>query len=320
MTAPGFTLQDMRDELRTLEQELPEWPSVRERVARTRRWLDEENAALFAEAAAELESGAIYLSPSLHARMGGLWHLAGDRERSCARLGHAVADDVDWSRPPVGPASVLYLLGDYDRAAELAPDAPEGWLAAGARDRDVASVERARERWVAAQQLWAGGPQHASRGAPLTDWDWIEETFRLQSEIAGKDVPSHLEMLRRTGLLRVGAELSEPPVERPAPRIGFRVVAEGNGEAPPALEVTGPDDVTIVLEPGRVLTIARYTADQGWGANLSDGASSGEWILPPSEPLFQDAALWAANWLEHHGEHDTAADIRGLVAAHDDTG
>lgn len=77
-----------------------------------------------------------------------------------------------------------------------------GSLAAAARARDTELVQQARERWLMWERKDKRGP-HQDRGmVPLSGWDWIEETFRLESQLRGEPVPSHLEMLRRTGMLR----------------------------------------------------------------------------------------------------------------------
>jgi hypothetical protein len=46
----------------------------------------------------------------------------------------------------------------------------------------------------------------------------------------------------------------------------------------------------------------------------------GAWILGMSRPDFQDAALWAADWLDLHDEPALGEAIRQLVAAHDRDG
>lgn len=203
-----FTVDDMRRELAALEAELPEYygASMLEQIARTRRWLDDpDHRAQFAEAAADLEQACEEHntgSPDSAAWAGGLWYLAGDDDQARRALQNAVADGTDWEPIPQGAAGVFYLLGEFERAAQHAPDDSEGILAAAARDRDVDLVQRARERWLKWERKDKRGP-HQDRGmVPLSGWDWIEETFRLESDLRDEPLPSHLEMLRRTGMLR----------------------------------------------------------------------------------------------------------------------
>ena len=203
-----FTLQDMRDELARVEGALDEWPSELERAARIRRWLGEDSRALFAQAAAEAERVAVIdVNEHFHAYFGGLWHLAGEAKQARRRLKRA-ASRVDWEPTPSGAAGVLYLLGKFDRAARLAPEECEGWLARGARDRDPSLVLKARDRCLSWQRLGgdAGPHEGSGYGTPLKDWDWIEETFRLEAELRGTPVPSHLDILSACGVLREPGE------------------------------------------------------------------------------------------------------------------
>ena len=322
----AFTLHDMRRALQQHEQKLAKYAdsTALEQVARTRRWLDEgEQRPAFAEAAQDLERAFTEgdtASPDLWATVGGYWHLAGEPKQACRALRNAVAGGTAWEPTPQGAAGVLYLLGDFDCAARLAPTDPEGWMAAGARDRDVEQVQRARHRWVDWQRLDKSGPHLDRDPVPLSAWDWIEEAYRLEAELGGQSAPSHLEMLHRSGLLRDGATLVAAAPARPAPRAGFRAsIGSSNGEMP-SLTVVDDDLVTVALDPERVLDVRRYDAAEGWGVRLSDGMSSGEWILSPSEPDFQGAALWAAEWLKLRGEPQASETVRRLVAAHDANG
>jgi hypothetical protein len=198
----------MRAKLASLEAKLARRRGTLtlEQVARTRRWLDEGDwTPLFAEAASTLErawdeddTGSV----SSWATAGGLWHLAGDATQAQRALRQAAAAGSDWEPMPHGPAGVLYLLGEHENAARLAPDAPEGMLAAAALQRDVALVAAARDRWLAWEKHDKRGPHQTRSPVPLTNWDWIEETFRLESDLRDEPLPSHLEMLRRTGMLR----------------------------------------------------------------------------------------------------------------------
>jgi hypothetical protein len=319
-----FTREDMQDALRSQEQQLAQSSESEtlERVARTRRWLDMgAQQPLFREAATQIEQGLVqsdFASPSIWAAVGGLWHLAGDKPRAHRALRTAIAGGTFWEPEPVGAAGVLYLLGEFDGAQELAGDYPEGWIAAGARDRDIEQIRRARESWLGWERLARSGPHSYADPIPLSAWDWIEETHRLEAELRGEPVPTHLEMLRRSGLLRKPDEAIPTPPPRPAPRQGYRATLDGKDL--PRLEVINHDAVEIELDPGRFLDLKRYRPEEGWGARLAKEASSGQWILSPCEPEFQAAALWAAAWLTLHREPQAADAVRRLVAMHDALG
>ena len=283
--AATFTVQDMRAALTAHEQTLAKYRDsmASSRSARTRRWLDEgDQRALFAEAAEDLKRGftqANSVSPDLWATVGGYRHLAGESEQARKALRKAIAKGTDWEPAPQGPAGVAYLLGNYDLAQRLAPTDPVGWIAAAARERDLKPVDRARERWTEWQRLEKSGPQDDRNPVPLSAWDWIEETYRLEAELRGEAPPAHLEILRRSGLLRSVDEPAAPSHRRPPLRTGFVAELKQSGTATPRLQVVDEDLVTIELEPKRVLDVRRYDADEGWGVRLSDGVSSGEWIL-----------------------------------------
>lgn len=319
----AFTLDDIGNALRDHERALAKYGDsmALEQVARTRRWLDEgDQRSSFAQAAADLERAITTndtASPDSWAMVGGLWHLAGEQRQARRTLKNAVAGGTDWEPTPQGAAGVLYLLGELDRAARLAPANPEGWMAAGARYRDIEPVRRARERLLEWERLEKSGPHLDRSPVPLSAWDWIEESYRLEAEIRDEHPPSHLEMLRSSGLLRELDEPTEPaPPWRP-PRPGFVAVLGAGGDDTPRLEVVDDDLVTVDLKPQRVLDFRRHDNAAGWGVRISDGLSSGEWILSPSEPDFQGAAGWAANWLKLRGEPRAAEDLRRLVAAHE---
>jgi hypothetical protein len=222
-----FSVQDIRAALSAHEQTLANYRDsmALEQVARTRRWLDEgDQRELFAEAAEDLEQGftqANSASPDLWATVGGYRHLAGESKQARHALGKAIAKGTDWEPAPQGPAGVAYLLGNYDLAQRLAPTDPVGWIAAAARERDLEPVHRARGRWTEWQRLEKSGPQHDRNPVPLSAWDWIEETYRLEAELRGEAPPAHLEMLRRSGLLRSVDEPAAPTHRRPPPRTGF---------------------------------------------------------------------------------------------------
>ena len=161
------------------------------------------------------------------------------------------------------------------------------------------------------------GPQHDYSPHPRTKWDWIEETFRLEAELRCERMPTHLEMLRRTGVLRAAREPVEVPSPRPAPLAGSHLALSADG-GPPALNVTHADWVTLDLTRDLSIDVARDFPEQGWGVRLrEDGDDEGEWILSPSDPEFQGAALWAAGWFELMGNAMAGTHVRRLIDAHD---
>lgn len=316
-----FTLAEMREALATHEQRLAEdgsWMEL-EQIARTLRWLDAGgHRRSFATAAVALEHNVTTYhtaSSDSWATIGGFWHLAGEPNRARRALRRAIERSTFWDPVPEGAAGVLYLLGELDRAARLAPGDAVGWIAIGARDGEIRQVQRAREHWLDWQRLGKMGPHLDGVAVPLADWDWIEESYRLEAALTGEPVPTHLEILRRSGFLREPRDAVPDPPPRPAPRPGYRAALAG--KEPPRLEVVSADVVTIEFAPDRFLSLERYLAEEGWGARLSDGASSGEWILSPSEREFQGAALWAAECLRLRGDPAAAEAVRRLVNEHD---
>ena len=211
------------------------------------------------------------------------------------------------------------MLGKFDRAAQLAPDHPEGWLAVAARDRDPRSIARARDRWVGWQRLDKRGPQHARSPVPLTGWDWIEESFRLEAELRGEPMPSHAEMLRHAGMLREPDEEASFDPPRPAPVVGFHSAFGDAGR--PSLRVLNEGLARFDLADGRAVEVLRQRDAPEWGVRvLSDPEDDeGQWILDMSKQAFQDAALWAAEWLDLHDDREAAEAMRRLVKVHDAT-
>jgi len=321
MQHPPFTLK--RSRLSVLEQRLAERrDAIRlEQVARTRRWLDrDDDRPLFAEAAERLEQAWAdhdSRSPDSWAWAGGLRHLAGEHYAAQRALQQALADGTDWEPMPQGAAGVMYLLGEFGRGADHAPGDPEGILAAAARDSDVGLVVAARERWLAWKRLARSGP-HQERGPqPLTGWDWIEETFRLESELRSETIPSHVVMLRRTGLLCEHDDGVEAQLDGPVPRPGLRMALGANGE-PPTLEVLGEHLVRLVPASGHTVDIARDSDEDGWGVRYAEHPDDeGEWILGMSEPNVQGATLRAADWFDLHGRPRIGEELRRLIDAHD---
>ncbi len=227
---------------------------VIELAGRTHRWLELPTAAasLFARAAVEAER---FLSnvPDPIARHGGLLHLAGDEAGARESFTRAFSlFDPTLFRGDM--AAIAYLLADDDEAVRLGADHfPGGVLAAARRDRDPGRLDalaasfakQIRSRRVAVSEA-------ESKGA-LSDYDWLEECFRLEAELTGTAVPSHRAMLERVKLIARGKRREAVEPELPmgrweigdtalvAPAVGRvkitldrprRLVLEIEGEAP----------------------------------------------------------------------------------------
>lgn len=268
-----FSLEDLRQRLRRHERMFAEDGDLLSlvAVARTRRWLDLDGSqALFADAATQLERNMREndtASADGWAWAGGLWHLAGNPANARRLLKKAMRSGIQ--KPPFlfAAPGTLYLLHKLDRAARIAPDGRLDLLALGAKHRDPELVEQAREGIIKEHRLYTGGPHYSVTGTPLTDWDWIEETFRLEAELHDQPTPDHTEMLRRLGVLREADEPPEIEPPRPAPRPGFRAELEPRDGQPATLEVVDDDFVVVTLKPQTILQLIRDEA--GWGVRLS---------------------------------------------------
>lgn len=313
-----FTLDQLRDGLRAADEHAgrgAEWDDHEaERGARARRWLglggDRERFAQIAERlGGYVERDGV---PTQWARVGGLWHLAGDTDRAawwCRRLTRERRQHVEsWTR-----AGALYLLGDYRTARKADRADPAGWLSDVEIARDLPRLREERETLVLAAQLDDGRPDNLVPGRPLTRWDWVEESFLLESRLLGAPVPSHLEMLQRCGALREGPA---PAVPLPcSPEVGlYRSDLHGGW-----LRVTEEDEVVVRVNAKVFVVLLREFGL--WGAQITDHPEEpGEWATEPVYPDWRHAATATARWVHANRRPDNeaarqAATITELVIA-----
>ena len=144
-------------------------------------------------------------------RQGGFLYLAGDESwREWCERARAAADEVVNRAVVVG---LSYLLGDDETALRVTrSEKDEGALLAKARHAgDPKRVDAAIKlfvRKIRADQL----PIRADRlDFHLSDYDWLEECFRLKAELAGEPVPEHRTMLERAGLAKAAERRPQPP-------------------------------------------------------------------------------------------------------------
>src|SRR5262249_29003234 len=111
---------------------------------------------------------------------------------------------------PYDEAAWRYLQGDDAGALKAAGREPEptSWLrgvAALARtrsQRDQALAREGRERMAEAIRGDRTPPFMESGSSTMSLFDWLEEAFRLEADLAGTPAPDHLAMLEQAGLLK----------------------------------------------------------------------------------------------------------------------
>lgn len=210
-------------------------------------------------------------------------------------------------------AGASYLLGEFADAVRLGGDGVEAGLAEIARSGSAARLPLIRERLVDIAMASTNGPSDAV-GDPLTTWDWLEESFLLESRLTGAPVPSHLEMLDRLGVLTDEPRPPVPPMLSPA--VGLRVDLPSGAW----LGVERPDWVEVFVPPA-FRAVLRQHVNECWGAWIPDGPdSSGEWIVEPEFPDWRHAATATAQWISANRRPESeaarqAATIAELVVA-----
>ncbi|MDQ8046410.1 MAG: hypothetical protein AAGC46_09930 [Solirubrobacteraceae bacterium] len=276
-------LDDLRNGLADAEREERDSPGLTsgERAARARRWLDlGDDRERFAALATDFGS-----TEHLRVQVAGFAFLAGDagtREQIARGLEKPYARDFE-------TAGVHYLLGDDDRAIDTGADDVAVDLALLRRSGDPGGIAAVRERRLIPHATGAGdGPHVTHAGDPLTPWDWIEETFRLEAELTGTEVPSHEEMLRRLGVL-TDVPRPGPPAPR-TPPAGLHLEGDGGVLLRP---FEGGNEIQLG-EPGQRGVWVREQFDL-WGAALLDEHGElHEWILDPIYADWRHAAIEGA--------------------------
>lgn len=219
-------------------------------VGRLYRWLEQP-----AQASVYFRRAADHLERHVNAagkgdfedfgREGGLLLLAGDsRAREWLSRARDGADEVRNRGIVVG---LSYLLGDDDTALQLA-DSESGQvalLAAARRNGDAGQAEQASTFFV--QRIRADRLKLRAARAQFhfSDYDWLEESYRLAAELAGEPVPDHATMLSRAGL--IGSRTVVPP-EPELPMGRWEI-----GDASLVVPARGAAKAT--LRPGLVLEI-----------------------------------------------------------------
>jgi hypothetical protein len=233
-----------------------------EQLARAHRWLDEPTTArrLFAEAEQRDEKDRqSHLTGGDLGRRGGLLHLAGDERGARKWLKKALKDDPG----PYDEAAWRYLMGEDDRALAAAAREPEpnAWLrglAALARarsQRDPALAREGRERMAEAIRGTRMPPYMESGSSNLSAFDWLEESFRLEAELAGTAVPDHLAMLEQAGLLKASKPAAKPrrrkaPDLPPPPgRYTVTRATPDGAQVESVLVMTEERDAELILDP-----------------------------------------------------------------------
>jgi hypothetical protein len=232
-----------------------------EQLARAHRWLDEPTMAgrLFAEAEKLDEKHRTrFLTGSDLGRRGGLLHLAGDERGARKWLKKALKDDPG----PYEEAGWRYLLGDDAGALAAAAREPEPnaylrglvALARARSQRDPALAREGRERMAEAVRGVRMPPYMESGSSDMSAFDWLEEAFRLEAELAGSPVPDHLAMLEQAGLLK--ASKAAKPRRRRAPDLPpppgrytvSRTTPDG-AQVESVLVMTEERDAELILDP-----------------------------------------------------------------------
>lgn len=158
------------------------------------------------------------------------------------------------------------------------------------------------------------GPHQVSGGDPLTSWDWLEESFLLESRLTGTPVPSHLEMLERLGVL---TDEPRPPAPPPlSPKVGLRADHPSGAW----LQVDKPDWIEVFVPPSFSVVIRQRF--ELWGAWVPDAPlSSGEWIVEPEFPDWRHAASEAARTIAvNYGQREGDAVCELALVAGGDAG
>ncbi len=210
-----------------------------EAIGRAYHWLDRPD-----EARPWLLRAAEHYKtvPDTPGRVGGMLRLVGEDGREWFERALAGEDRSAWLAP------LRYLVGDKAGALEAAERDPDQLplvrgIAALVRD----DIAEARKQFTAAINKERVKPWGDSSG-DIGLYDWLEETYRRESELTGKPMPDHLTMLEGFGPKK--ARKRKAPDVPPPP--GKRVELDGS-----SLAVDDEGDITITLPDGQI-TLAMW--------------------------------------------------------------
>lgn len=323
------------------------WSHVLERLGRTQLWLDEiaEGRRRLREAAeaAERDCDAHGRQDALSfGHAGTLWWLAGEREVAAGWFGRAL--EVTRARENSGGApqdvivdmsAYLYLLDDPGAALAARERLTERWplefvegLARARLENDPLWALEAREHAVVSIRAERVPPYEESGSPHLSLFDWLEETFVVEAQLRGEDVPNHATMLERAGLV--------------SPEEGRRRARRVPMDSPPqpgrtTLERTTPDGAVVqaAIETSELGDIAlRLDPREGIELSVLLLKQSGEFLIRvewgddeegwreedlETDPGFRSACTTAADWLRAYAPNPpggawAAETIEALVA------
>jgi tetratricopeptide (TPR) repeat protein len=303
-----------------------------EQLARAHRWLDEPTAAakLFAEAVQRDERAFKGGYGSVWGRRGGLLHLAGDERGARKWLKRALKDDPG----PYDEAAWRYLTGDHAGALAAAAREPEPnaylrglvALTRARSQRDPALARHARERFAEAIRGVRMPPYMESGSSDMSLFDWLEESFRLEADLAGTGLPDHLGMLEQAGLLnatakprrRTAPDLPPPPGRYPVSR-----ETPDGATVESVLVMTPERDAELILDPRPAVNIrlALIVEYGEFRVRVTAGAEDEgpyEEDLPDRYAGFRAACEAGADWLRAGVSNDGAWAADTVAALIDD--
>lgn len=236
------TLENERNEALAMLEEGYGWLQ-HECVGRAYRWLDEPELARphFEAAVAAMEE---LEDPLRHGDLGNMRRLLGDE--AGARREFESALEVRADRPH-NVVALRYLLGDHAGAGTAFAGIPAGDrlpLVTGIATLAERDAAAAREHFVKAIRAGRTPPSSESGAPDLSLFDWLEESYRLESELTGEPAPDHMGMLHDAGLYKKARPARRRKAYDQPPAPGAHTELDGA-----TLDVGEYGDVELVLSP-----------------------------------------------------------------------